>query len=317
MGIGQRIGYGALMTFCRAVGMLPRWFLYHCLLDALYFFVYKAARYRVKVVRGNLALVFPEKNTSELRRIERLFYRHLSEVMVDTIDFTGITKKQILKRLEIEGLAEHEASVDGANWIAAMAHYGSWEYFAAYPLYTRSRVASAYHPIHNKMIDRLMLESRRRFGAHLVKMQNIGRFVAENKDKKGGDNFALGMIMDQSPLNQSSHVWIRFLGQPSRFFSSMEKFAVKYHMKVYFLHMDKIARARYRARFEMIYDGMEKVGEGEIVARYAARLEEQIRRRPELWMWSHRRWKRPAPPEVKEMLDAGHKIVPSTAKKNN
>ena len=313
MGIGSKIVYWILLGLCKFVGLLPTWFLYHCLLDAIYFFVYKVCRYRVRIVRENLELAFPEKNAAERRGIEKRFYYHLAEVMVDTIDFMSITPAQARKRLVIDGFEEHERSVDGGNWIAALAHYGSWEYFAAYPLFTQSATASAYHPLHNKAVDRLMLESRSRFGMQLVPMYDLGRFVARHKDAAEG-NYALGMIIDQSPSRRSAYVWVRFLGQPTRFFTGVEKFAIKYNLKVYFFHMEKPARARYHGHFEMIYDGREQVGEGEIVSRYARRLEEQVRARPELWMWSHRRWKRPASEEIREKMDAGAGIVASETK---
>jgi KDO2-lipid IV(A) lauroyltransferase len=42
---------------------------------------------------------------------------------------------------------------------------------------------------------------------------------------------------------------------------------------------------------EEIYDGKENVAQHEITQRYATRLEQMIREQPELWMWSHKRWK--------------------------
>lgn len=317
MGGGSWIVYGILRGLCWLVGVLPTWFLYHCLSDVLYFFIYKVAGYRLGVTRGNLALAFPEKSAGERRRIEKLFYRHLSEVMIDSLDLISITPKQVRKRLVIENLAEHEASVGGMNWIAALAHYGSWEYFSAYPLYTDSHTASAYRPLNNRAVDRLMLHARSRFGMRLVRMYDLGRFAAEIKERPDG-NYALGMVMDQSPSGHSSHVWVRFLGQPTRFFSSMERFAVRYGMKVCFFHMEKTSRAHYRGHFEVIYDGREKVAGGEIVARYASRLERQVRERPELWMWSHRRWKGTVPPEVSGAMDEGQKVVmPENLSKNS
>ncbi|MBR4999435.1 MAG: lauroyl acyltransferase, partial [Rikenellaceae bacterium] len=35
----------------------------------------------------------------------------------------------------------------------------------------------------------------------------------------------------------------------------------------------------------------EPISAGEITERYVRRLENMILRRPELWLWSHRRWK--------------------------
>ncbi len=66
---GARLGYRLMYGACWLVGLLPWWFLYYVLADTIYFLVYKLARYRVKVVRANLAGSFPEKSVGELRAI--------------------------------------------------------------------------------------------------------------------------------------------------------------------------------------------------------------------------------------------------------
>lgn len=297
MSRGSKIVYWLLLWACRAAGTLPRWVLYHGLLDVIYFFVYKVARYRVKVVRGNLEIAFPGKTSAERRAIERRFYLHLAEVMVDTIDFVGITPKQVRKRLVISNLEEHEKRTAGRGWIASLAHYGSWEYFAAYPLYTGSRTASVYRPLHNMAVDRLMLHSRSRFGMDLVPMRDLVRYLAANADG-GAKPLALGMIIDQAPPGRGAYMWFDFFGRPTRFFTGAEKLAMKFNLQIYYFHMVKTSRAHYEGHFEMIYDGRENVEEpGEITRRYVQRLEEEIRSAPELWMWSHRRWKHTAPPD--------------------
>lgn len=67
--------------------------------------------------------------------------------------------------------------------------------------------------------------------------------------------------------------------------------ALKFGLPVYMMRVRKPRRAHYEIRFEQLYDGREKVAEGEITARYVRALEDMIRREPYLWMWSHRRWK--------------------------
>ena len=57
------------------------------------------------------------------------------------------------------------------------------------------------------------------------------------------------------------------------------------------MKMERLQRGRYRMSFELLYDGAEEVAENEITERYVRALEQMIRERPELWMWSHRRWK--------------------------
>ena len=70
-----------------------------------------------------------------------------------------------------------------------------------------------------------------------------------------------------------------------------EKLALRCNLPVYFVKMNRLRRGRYEMSFELIYDGKEEVAEYEITQRYVRKLERMICECPELWMWSHRRWK--------------------------
>ena len=289
---GVRIRYWLLLWSCRIVGLLPTWFLYHGLLDLLYFVLYKVVRYRVEIVRHNLRNSFPEKTQGELRTIEQKFYRHLAEVIVDTIDIVSIGRKEVAKRMVFENIEEHERAVAGKNWIAALAHYGSWEYFSVYQFYTLAKVVGVYHPLHDKAFDRFYYYTRARFGIQPVAMHHVLRYVVAHRQEE--QKFVLGLIADQTPPRSEQPHWFDFLSQKTSFFMGIEKFALKFSMPVYFMHIEKRSRRRYRARFVQIYDGGETVRSGEITERYVRHLEQMIQERPELWMWSHRRWKHKA-----------------------
>ena len=53
--------------------------------------------------------------------------------------------------------------------------------------------------------------------------------------------------------------------------------------------------------FDWIYDGEEEVAPHEITERYVRRLEQKIREYPDLWMWSHKRWKHKSPADLARM----------------
>ena len=284
------IRYALLLSGCWLFGQLPTWLLYHIFLDIIYFLTYRVARYRIAVVRANLRTAFPEKDKAELLTIERKFYLQLAEVFIDTIDIISISRRAIEKRMKFIDVQQHEDEVRGKSWIAAMAHYGSWEYFISYPLYSEKSIVGVYHRLHSKLFEKLYRYSRSRFGTEPVSMHNTMRYVIESVRK--GKQICLGLIADHSPRAGDKPNWVTFLGQQTDFYIGPEKIALRFKMPVYFVHISKHARARYSIRFEMIYDGMEAVSEGEITRRYAARLEEMIREAPWLWMWSHRRWKK-------------------------
>ena len=71
--------------------------------------------------------LIPGKSAAELREIETKFYRHLSEVFVDTIKLATISRKEILERMVYRDVEAQEEAMRGRNWISAMSHYGSWE----------------------------------------------------------------------------------------------------------------------------------------------------------------------------------------------
>lgn len=271
------------------MGILPTWFLYHVLLDIIYFLFYKVGHYRLKVVRANLRNSFPEKTEEELRRIEKSFYYHLAEIMVDSIDVVSISRRQLEKRIVFEDVAQHEKGLQGGNWIAALAHYGSWEYFAAYQFHTPAQVVGVYKKLHSEAFDRFYKYTRERFGMKTVESHGILKYMVRNMGE--GRQMAVGLIADQSPLYQESF-WIEFLNQRTAFYPGIERMAARFGIPVYFMHVEKTARIRYRVRFERIYDGSEKLPEGEITYRYARRLEAMIKEAPQYWMWSHRRWKK-------------------------
>lgn len=285
-----KLKYWFLVGVCKAVGFLPSWFLYHCLLDVLYFLLYRVARYRVGVVRSNLESSFPEKDKGELRRIEREYYRYLAELFIDAVDIVGISERGIRKRIVFEYVEAHEAEVAGRDWIAALAHYGSWEYFSAYQLYTASQVAGVYKSLHDKAFGMFYNYSRSRFGLEPVDRKNILRYlVAATRDQSR--QVAVGLIADQYTRGGGQSIPFDFLNHKTLFFAGIEKLSARFGMPVYYMDVRKLGRARYSARFVMIYDGAEQLPEGEVTRRYAEALERTIRRDPPYWMWSHKRWK--------------------------
>jgi len=281
--------YHIIYPLACLIGWLP-YKVQFLLSDIIRWMLHRVVGYRVKVVRKNLKDSFPEKSDAELRDIENKFYKHLGDVFLETMSMASASPRQICRRMEYTNLDEIERATQGRTWISAMAHYGSWEYTINYALQTRhDAVLAVYRPLASKGFDKYYKVTRSRFGVIPVPMKEIPKEILRRQ--KAGSAVAVAMIADQTPPKPAIQNWTMFLGRETPFFVGMEKMALKYHLPVAFLRVDKVKRGYYKARFEIIYDGDEPVAEHEITGRYAAKLEEMIRHRPELWMWSHRRWK--------------------------
>ena len=289
----QRIGLEALWLGARVFAAMPYWFKYYVVENLIFVLLRYCLRYRMKVVKTNLRNSFPEKDERELAVIRRRCYRSLAEIFVDTINLAGLTPEKGRSLLTVKGLEEQKERVGGRDWIAMTAHFGCWEYCSFWGLYDPTQIVVAvYHPLRSRIVEAFYQRLRNGDYATTVAMKESLRFYLRNRARGiGGRNLVMGLIADQNPPRRPDSRWFRFLNQDTIFFDGGEKLALRCQLPVYFVKMERLRRGRYEMSFELIYDGKEEVAEYEITQRYVRMLEAEIRRRPELWMWSHRRWK--------------------------
>ena len=293
----QRIGLEILWAMARLFAVMPYWFKYYVVEHFVFFLLYYCLRYRMRVVRTNLRNSSPEKSDAELLVIRRRFYRTLSEILIDTVNMAHMSREKARSVIGVEELEKHVEAVHGRDWIAMTAHFGCWEYCSYWGLYEPSQMLVAvYHPLRSKVVEHLYRRLRNYDNSMTVAMRDSLRFYLRNRGRGvDGKNLVMGLIADQNPPWRPDSHWFRFLNQDTIFFDGGEKLALRCHLPVYFVKMERLQRGRYRMSFERIYDGEEEVAPNEITGRYVRRLEEMIRERPELWMWSHRRWKHKRP----------------------
>ncbi len=293
----QRLQLALLWGFCRLLSWTPHWFRYYVLQEFL-FLIFRLIRYRRRVILENLENSFPEKSPRELRRILRRYYQTLAEVVVGTISVAGVTPKRAKRWVEWPTAEEHIRQLNGRDWIAMASHFGCWEFFLLWCFVDPDqRMMGVYHHLHNPVFA--YFYRRLRALSPLidqVDMHDTARFYLRQQ-RGPRAKIAMGLIADQNPPRLPGAYWFYFLNQPTLFFEGAEKLAVRFHIPAYFCHIERIHRGRYRIWFEEIYDGTSPVEEHEVTRRYAHCLEQMIRRTPELWTWSHRRWKHKPNPE--------------------
>ena len=91
------IAYPLLM----AVSILPYPLLY-ALSDGLSFLLHRVVKFRLKTVRLNLELSFPELSAQERKTIEKKFYKHLCDVFLEMAKNLTISEKEIKKRFKVD-----------------------------------------------------------------------------------------------------------------------------------------------------------------------------------------------------------------------
>ena len=269
---------------------LPLW-LHYCLSSLLWPMVYYVARYRVKVVRDNLQHCFPDKDKHWYRHIERQYYRHLCDLLAEGIFNLRASLRQVRRRYIFENEEILEPYYDAGRSIVLMsAHYNNWEY-----MITSLNSRISHHaigvgkPLSNKGFGRFITARRDRYGTEIVDQTDV-RDVMHYYDRYHVP-VAYMMLSDQTPSNPNKSLWTRFLGIDTPFLFGAEHFARKYDMPVILYDVRKLRRGRYSIHFSLLTDRPNSLPEGDITRAYARHLEELIRRDPQYWLWSHRRWK--------------------------
>lgn len=286
----KKIALELLWAFSLLISIMPRFVKYY-IIKPFVGIVIMLSRYRYKTITVNIEKAFPEKSEKERRRIVRRNYMFLAEVFVDTINLVGAGEKRKDKVVNWTNSKEMNEKLGGKDWIAVGAHYGCWEYML---LWSRelenSKLMGVYHPMKSIVFEHFYRRLRN-VSDKLVQVPMKQTILYFLRNRKSGLGTVMGLVADQSPnLRPDSH-WFRFLNQDTVFHDGAEAMAVKFNLPVYFAYAKRKAPGIYDIRFDEIYDGKEKVAQYEITERYKNRLEEMIKECPELWIWSHNRWR--------------------------
>lgn len=292
----QRFWLEVLWIICRGFALLPHCIRHYIFGSICYLLLCHVLRYRRGVIMDNLRRSFPDKSEKELRKICRGTYRNLTEQIVNMISQSGVSDKTLMHRMKVTNAEQVRKQIGNRSAIMLTAHFGPWEAGSTVSLVVPDQTfVAVYHKLTNTVVDELMKRIRTHTNVELVDMKRTMRHFVDNKDKRP---MAMGLIADQNPVLRANMHWYKFLHQWTAFFEGGEVLALKYNLPVYYFSPRRISAGHYEGTFTLIYDGEEQVEPYTITERYVRLLENDINAHPEMWMWSHRRWKHTPPAEL-------------------
>ncbi len=270
------------------ISLLPFPLLY-LIADFLYIILYYAVGYRRPVVQMNLRNAFPEKTKEELAAIEKKFYHYLSTMILESVKMTSMSSKTIKKRFRLNNPEEISKHFDkGKSVMLVTAHYGNWEWGSLILSATYAEpFIIVYKPQTNKVFEDIMNQMRSRFGAVMVPMKQTLRKIVSYKSRK----FAAVFLGDQTPVKAEAHYFTTFLNQRTPVFLGIEKIAKMTNSPVVLGHLNQVKRGYYEATFITLTENPAAMHDHEITEAHTKYLEKIINKKPELWLWSHKRWK--------------------------
>jgi KDO2-lipid IV(A) lauroyltransferase len=282
------------------LSLLPMRVLY-LFADLGYVLVYHLVGYRKHVVMENLAIAFPHKSEAERVAIAKGFYRNFIDTLIETIKFFSASRRFFDKRTKGDFSIVEEIYKDGRPVQIHLGHNFNWELMnLAVAPYLPGDVLAVYLPLRNKLFNRLFLYMRSRFGTHLIAATNMKNEMLPFR----GQQYIIGLIADQSPPAAAPAYWTMFFNKPTGFIKGPERAARRNNFPVIFCHFTKSRRGYYEYHAELATMDPMSLPEGELTRRYAQYLERVMTEHPEMWLWSHRRWKNEWTPEKGELIGA-------------
>jgi KDO2-lipid IV(A) lauroyltransferase len=200
-------------------------------------------------------------------------------------------------------------------------HLGNWE-LAAWAIARRGgRLHLVVAPPHNPFVARFMDEHRRRCGV-----------VPHDRDSSVRPLLAalrrselVGTAADQFPgwtigvRARDSMVNVPFLRRETAFGTGMFRLALSARVPVVALNAVRCGELndgtehQFEVVSELIWDGEPPLPtEVDMVGRWSAWLELEIRAHPEQYLWLHRRWKRTAPVANSPFVRVSAEVHPSS-----
>jgi KDO2-lipid IV(A) lauroyltransferase len=291
----HRLEYAAIRALRGLLWLLPHRTVRGCgaLAGLLLYLVDRKHR---RVALTNLSQSFPSRTPRELHRVARQMFRHFGRLLFEMLKFSTLSAEAMLRRVEFEGEDRARlAYAQGRGVLFFTGHFGFWELHAIVHGLQVQPIGVLARALDNPHLNTLLEEVRGRTGNTVIYRQGAVRRIL--KTLAAGQGVA--MLIDQH-MHSADAIWVDFFERPAATTSTLAALALRTGAPVVPVFALPIGRGRYRMIYEHAVeppsaDAPDAIQE--FTQRCTDVLEMYVRRRPELWLWMHRRWRDAPVPE--------------------
>ena len=264
--------------------------IFYMISDVMYLVIYYIVGYRRKVILENLQNSFPHKSPEEIKKIQQKFYVNFCDYIVETFKSFTISSTEL--RVRVQHLNQeifHEAKAENKNVILLAGHIFNWEWYNALAtIIPQENSFPVYRKVQNGFWEEKIKNLRNRFGNQALEAKEVVRHIFRNPND---GNSVYMFVADQTPHSSEVTYGLHFLNQKTPVFVGYDKLSTRMDLAFVYCEMKKVKRGYYQINYYRIYPDGEKFVEHEVVKKFHYLLENTINKRPDNYLWSHRRWK--------------------------
>lgn len=248
---------------------------------------------RRKVAEENLARAFPEWSEERRATVLREHYRELGRVFAEYARLPELAHAppgEVIAEIRNREILD-QAHRGGGPVILMSGHFGNIELLGA-ALSRIHPVDFVVRPLSNPAVDRKIQRLRGAAGVGSIDASRGLRGVYRALDA----GHWVAFLADQDA--RSHGVFVPFLGRPASTPVGPARLALATGAPVILGFTTRLPDGRHDLEIEpplAVPDRKDLDAVERLTALHTARLEAWVRKRPELWLWLHRRWKT-APP---------------------
>jgi len=245
----------------------------------------------LRIAEDNLAHAFPDWDQARRHAVALDVYGHFGRVLLDILWMADRDRDRILRLVDVTG-AEHveAARVRGRGALLVTAHVGNWELHGVAHGFLFGPIGVVARPLDNPALDARLCEFRRRPGNTVIYKQRALPQVL----RLLRDNRAVAILIDQN-VQQGDGVFVDFFGRRAATTTVAAALALKTGCALIPTHTE----LRDDGRYALVYDppvalpaAGDRAGDlQQVTQRLTGEIEGWVRRRPDQWLWLHRRWK--------------------------
>jgi len=239
------------------------------------------------IVIRNLGLAFPDLSLDERRRLAGVCWERMGRTFAEFPLMDRITPAS--GRVQVAGLERlTELARSGQAAVLVSGHLSNWEAMMTVIVHSGLNCRVSYRPANNPLMDRRIVESRRRYGVKLEAARG-GEGTRELLAHLNGGG-AVAMLNDQ---RDNSGVEAPFFGRMVRAASGPARLALKCGVLIPM----SVVRTKGARFLVTIHEPIPVDRTGDrardmtaVVAGINAFIESRVRAAPTEWLWAHRRW---------------------------
>ena len=286
------VEYAALRALGGAVGLLPEWAAVRAGVTVGWLSWLVCARRR-RIARQNIEKAMPGERTAvAVRRLVREAFINIGLTAVENIWMRSrATKENIEQRVPADGLgAVRRELEEGRGAIGFTPHLGNWELLGGRMAVGLGGFNALARPANNPMVRAYTTRLRENLGITVLSTRDgVRPMMAALKHGE-----TLAVLIDQH-VNRAT-VPATFFGRPAATTAVVASLALRFDLPVFVGYDVRDGRSfRHHAHveepIELTRSGNHEADVLTNTQRFNDKLEEIIRRHPEQWLWTHRRWK--------------------------